>query len=135
MATATMTAPETAKQMIATLTNEAARELARTDLTLQDRRGYAADAKLAACHAAIVESGWTVEHSTHGSIYYTRPGNDFHHRGQVQRLRLSNHEVPMTGEREASGFTWAKHGYQITTSINSLERCLQDIADIGEDFE
>lgn len=135
MATELATAATTAQEMIDRLAAIAAAELAGQGLAREARFGYEADAKLPACHAAIIASGWTVEHSTHGSVYYTRPGSDFRHRGQVQRMRLSNHEVPATAERDGARFTWAKHGYQITTSINSLKQCLQDISDFGEDFE
>jgi hypothetical protein len=135
MTTELLTAATTAQEMIDRLAAIAATELASQGLSRHDRFGYEADAKLPACHAAIVTSGWTVEHSTQGSVYYTRTGSDFRHRGKVQRMRLSNHEVPATAERDAAGFTWAKHGYQITTNTNSLEQCLQDIADFSEDFE
>lgn len=135
MATATSNTKETAEQMIESLASDASRELARDGLTRQDRFGYEADLKLVDCHKAIVASGWAVEHSTHGSVYYTREGSDFVHNGKPQRMRLSNHEVPSTAERDAAGFTWARHGYQIITQGKSLQGLLQDIADFNEDFE
>jgi hypothetical protein len=135
MTTKLATPAAIAQEMIDIIAANAAKELAKQGLARHDRFGYEADARLPACHDAIVSSGWAVEHSTHGSVYYTRPGSEFRHRGKIQRMRLSNHEVPVTSEREEVSFTWAKHGYQITTSTSSLKQCLQDIADFNEDFE
>lgn len=56
-------------------------------------------------------------------VYYSRGG---------ERLRLSNHEVPTTAEREDAKFTWAKHGWQVITARSSLDACHREIDEMEE---
>lgn len=118
-----MTPREDAEAMLDRITRSAEYSLARETLSRQDRFGYEADQRLRPLHDRLVGLGWTVETSTYGSIYYRRGG---------ERLRLSNHEVPMTAEREESGFTWARHGWQVITERQSLDACMAEIEEIEE---
>jgi hypothetical protein len=114
-----------AEEMLHRLSTAANHAIARETLSRQDRFGYEADARLLPIHRRLVSLGWAVETSTHGSVYYSRNG---------ERLRLSNHEVPATAERDdavANGkWSWSRCGYQITTERQTVENCLKDIDDI-----
>ncbi len=98
-------------------------------MTRQDRFAWEGDRRLRPLHDRLVGLGWIVETSTHGSVYYTR--------GEY-RLRLSNHEVPATAEREHAaangGWSWHRCGYQIVSSGQPLERLLKEIGEIEEDI-
>lgn len=98
-------------------------------MSRQDRFAYEADLRLRPIHDRLVGLGWNVETSTHGSVYYTRDGH---------RLRLSNHDVPATSEREHAvafgGWSWHKCGYQIVTQRLTLEALMQEVDDIEVDI-
>lgn len=97
-------------------------------MTRRDRFAWEGDQRLRPLHDRLVSLGWIVETSTHGSVYYTRGEH---------RLRLSNHEVPATSEREhavAHGrWSWHRCGYQIISSGQAIERLLEEIDEIEED--
>ena len=118
-----MNARESAEVMLDKLAKSAEFSLASSNLSRQDRFGYEADQRLRPLHDRLVGLGWIVETSTRGSVYYLRAG---------ERLRLSNHEVPMTAEREESGWTWAKNGWQVITERSSLDACMAEIEEIEE---
>lgn len=109
--------------MLDRITMSAGHSLARETLSRQDRFGYEADQRLRPLHDRLVGLGWIVETSTRGSVYYQKAG---------ERLRLSNHEVPMTAEREEAGWTWAKNGWQVITERSSLDACMAEIGEIEE---
>jgi hypothetical protein len=48
--------------------------------------------------------GFTREHTSGPSAYYVCDDASTHH---PLRVRVSDHEVPLTGDRSAAGFTWA----------------------------
>ena len=125
-----MTEHDKATEMVDQLRWWAERSLARGSLSLSDRRGYTADLALKPLHERILSLGWTVETSTNGSVYYTK---------DVERLRLSNHEVPTTAERadaaEVGRWSWDRCGYQIITSLQSLERCVKELDAFEEQIE
>jgi hypothetical protein len=116
-----------ADQMVRRLWEAASQALANEKLTRQDRFGYEADMRLRPLHDRLVGLGWTVETSTHGSVYYTRSG---------ERLRLSNHEVPWTAERQDAAehgkWSWDRCGWQIITERQTVERCLEEIEEMEE---
>lgn len=119
-----MTTPQTtAEEMLDRLAQSAEYSLSRETISRQDRFGYLADQRLRPLHDRLVGLGWIVETSTYGSVYYQRAG---------ERLRLSNHEVPATAEREAAEWTWARHGWQVITERQSLDACLAEIEEIEE---
>ncbi|MBM4023014.1 MAG: hypothetical protein FJ284_12405 [Planctomycetes bacterium] len=115
-----------AEKMLDQLAASAAHSLQHEQLDRHDRFGFEADARLRLVHDRLVAVDWTVETHTRGSVYYTKGG---------ERLRLSNHEVPGTAEREhaasSGGWTWHRHGWQITTRSN-LDACLAQIYEIEE---
>lgn len=121
-----MTPLQTAEAMLDRLAASAEFSLARESLDRHDRFGYEADARLRPLHERLLSLGWTVETSTHGSVYYSRDG---------ERLRLSNHEVPSTAERDDATtngrWTWTRCGWQIITT-KSLESCMREIAEMEE---
>lgn len=121
-----MTPLQIAEAMINRLSASAEYSLNRESLSRHDRFGYEADSRLRPIHDHLVVLGWTVETSTHGSVYYSKNG---------ERLRLSNHEVPSTTERDdatASGrWTWARCGWQVITT-HTLDACMKEIAEIEE---
>jgi hypothetical protein len=121
-----MTPLQTAEAMLGRLAASAEFSLKHESLTRHDRFGYEADARMRPIHSHLVGLGWTVETSTQGSVYYSKNG---------ERLRLSNHEVPSTVERDdatANGrWTWARCGWQVITT-KSLDSCIKDIAEIEE---
>ncbi len=125
-----MTEQDKAAEMVGRLHRVAEVSLADESLSLSDRRGYTADMSLKPLHQWILTLGWSVETSTHGSVYYTKNG---------ERLRLSSHEVPTTAERadaaEAGRWSWDRCGYQIITSLQSLERCIKDLEAFEEQIE
>lgn len=118
-----MNAQQTAEEMLDRLTRSAEFSLANERLDRHDRFGYEADQRLRPLHDRLVGLGWIVETSTRGSVYYSRSG---------ERLRLSNHEVPTTAERDAAQFTWARHGWQVITERSSLDACHREIDEIEE---
>jgi hypothetical protein len=118
-----MNAQQAAEEMLDRLTRSAEFSLQRERLDRHDRFGYEADQRLRPLHDRLVGLGWIVETSTRGSVYYSRGG---------ERLRLSNHEVPTTAEREDARFTWAKHGWQVITERLSLDACHSEIDEIEE---
>ena len=118
-----MNAMESAEVMLDKLVKSAEFSLASGNLPRQDRFGYEADQRLRPLHDRLVGLGWIVETSTRGSVYYQKAG---------ERLRLSNHEVPLTAEREESGWTWAKNGWQVITERMSLDACMAEIEEIEE---
>jgi hypothetical protein len=122
-----MTEHDKAEGMVGRLHRLAELSLADRSLSLSDRRGYTADLALKPLHQWILGRGWTVETSTHGSVYYTK---------DVERLRLSNHEVPTNHERadaaEVGRWSWDRCGYQIITSLQPLERCVEYLNGIEE---
>jgi hypothetical protein len=117
---------QTAEAMLDRLASLAEFSLARESLARHDRFGYEADARMRPIHNHLVGLGWVVETSTHGSVYYSRDG---------ERLRLSNHEVPSTAEREDATtngrWTWTRCGWQIITT-KSFESCMKDISEMEE---
>jgi hypothetical protein len=121
-----MTPEETAAAMIDRIAASADYSLQRESLDRQDRQGYLADQRLRPLHERLMSLGWQVETSTRGSVYYSRDG---------ERLRLSNHEVPSTAERDDAttngGWTWTRCGWQIITT-KSLESCMKDISEMEE---
>jgi len=108
--------------MIRRLWTVASQAIADDGLSRQDRLGYEADMRLRPLHERLVALGWIVETSTHGSVYYSRGG---------ERLRLSNHEVPWTAERQDASdngrWSWHRSGYQIITERQSLDECMSEI--------
>lgn len=120
-----MNAQQTAEEMLDRLTRSAEFSLASERLDRHDRFGYEADQRLRPLHDRLVGLGWLVETSTYGSVYYRRGD---------ERLRLSNHEVPATAEREASAWTWSRHGWQVITERQSLDACLAEIEEIEEEL-
>ena len=118
-----MNARQSAEAMLDKLVKSAEFSLASSSLTRQDRFGYEADQRLRPLHDRLVGLGWIVETSTRGSVYDSRDG---------ERLRLSNHEVPTTAEREGAQFTWARHGWQVITERSSLDACMAEIDEIEE---
>jgi hypothetical protein len=121
-----MTALMNAEAMIDRLAAAAEFALNREALTRHDRFGYEADARLRPIHDHLTSRGWIVETSTRGSVYYSKNG---------ERLRLSNHEVPSTAERDDATtngrWTWTRCGWQIITT-NRLESCMKEIDEIEE---
>ena len=118
-----MNARQSAEAMLDKLVKSAEFSLASSSLTRQDRFGYEADQRLRPLHDRLVGLGWIVETSTRGSVYYRKAS---------ERLRLSNHEVPMTAEREEARWTWAKNGWQVITERSSLDACMAEIDEIEE---
>ena len=118
-----MDAMQQAEAMLDKLVNSAEFSLASGNLPRQDRFGYEADQRLRPLHDHLVGLGWIVDNSTRGSVYYRKAS---------ERLRLSNHEVPLTAEREESGWTWAKNGWQVITERMSLDACMAEIEEIEE---
>jgi len=120
-------ATSTAEEMIRRLWAAASHAITNETLTRQDRFGYEADMRLLLLHRRLVGLGWIVETSTHGSIYYARGG---------ERLRLSNHEVPWTAERQDAAdngrWSWHRCGWQVITERHTVERCLAEIDEIEE---
>jgi hypothetical protein len=125
--TETTDAAAAADEMIRRLWAAASHAITNDKLTRQDRFGYEADMRLMPLHRRLVGLGWIVETSTHGSVYYTRGG---------KRLRLSNHEVPWTVERqdavERGGWSWHSKGWQIITERQTVEQCLEEIDEMEE---
>jgi len=117
---------QTAEAMLDRLVASAEFSLSNESLTRHDRFGYESDARLRPIHSHLVGLGWTVETSTRCSVYYSKDG---------ERLRLSNHEVPSTAEREdatANGrWTWTRCGWQVITT-KSLDSCIKEISEIEE---
>jgi len=68
---------------------------------------------------ALITLGYTIEATSGASVYYAKGES---------RVRVSDHEVPMTEEREHNaangGFTWAGKGIVLWhgTDANELER-------------
>jgi len=118
-----MDAMQQAEAMLDRLARSAEFSLQREQLDRHDRFGYEADQRLRPLHDRLVALGWIVETSTRGSVYYSRG---------VERLRLSNHEVLMTAEREVSEWTWARCGWQVITERQSLDACLAEIEEMEE---
>lgn len=118
-----------ANEMLAQLDAAARYSLDRETLDRHDRFAFEADARLLPIHERLVSLGWMVETHTRGSVYYTKGG---------ERLRLSNHEVPLTAEREyaasSGGWTWSRHGWQIITARQTLDACLAEIQEIEDDM-
>lgn len=116
-------------EMLSALESAARFAMERDDVSRQDRFGYEADVRLRPLHEKLVSLGWAVEAHTRGSIYYSRGKH---------RLRLSNHEVPFTAEREYAasngGWTWHRHGWQIITARTTLSDCLAEIDEIEEEI-
>lgn len=123
--TETTNAAAAAEEMIRRLWVAASHAITSETLTRQDRFGYEADMRLMPLHRKLVGLGWIVETSTHGSVYYSKEGS---------RLRLSNHEVPWSAERQAASdggaWTWHRCGYQIITERQTVEQRLKEIDDI-----
>ena len=113
--------------MVRRLCEEANRAISAGGLTRQDHFGYEADMRLLPLHRHLVGLGWIVETSTHGSVYYSRDG---------ERLRLSNHEVPWTSERQDAvdhgGWSWHCKGWQIITERQTVEQCMAEIEEMEE---
>lgn len=124
-----MTPHAAAEEMLAKLDAAARYSLHRETLDRHDRFAFEADARLLPIHERLVSLGWKVETHTNGSVYYTKG---------KERLRLSNHEVPSTAEREhaaaSGGWTWSRHGWQIITARQTLDACLAEIDEIEEDM-
>lgn len=122
-----MTPHAAAEEMLAKLDAAARYSLHRETLDRHDRFAFEADTRLLPIHDRLVALGWTVETHTHGSVYYTKG---------KERLRLSNHEVPSTAEREhaaaGGGWTWSKHGWQIITAHQTIDACMAEIDEIEE---
>jgi len=118
-----MNAIDAAKEMLDRLAKSAAFSLQSKSVSLSDRRGYEADLRLRPLHDRLISLGWLVETSTQGSVYYSR--------GE-ERIRLSNHEVPMTAERNDAAWTWARCGWKVTSSCGSLKSCMDEIDEIEE---
>jgi hypothetical protein len=116
-----------AEGMIRRLWAAASHAITNETLTRQDRFGYEADMRLLPLHHRLVGLGWAVETSTRGSVYYTKAG---------KRLRLSNHDVPWTAERqdavENGGWSWHSKGWQIITERQTVEQCLEEIEEMEE---
>ena len=116
-----------AEEMLRLIESAAGFSLTRGGLTRQDRFGYEADMRLRPLHERLVGLGWSVETSTHGSVYYSRDG---------ERLRLSNHEVPWTSERQDAvdhgGWSWHCKGWQIITERQTVEQCMAEIEEMEE---
>lgn len=115
-----------AGQMVDRLWAEADVALRDDGLSRQDRAGYLADQRLKPLHERLAGLGWIVETHTHGSVYYSRGG---------ERLRLSNHEVPRTSEREDAAkhgrWSWDRCGWQVITT-RSLDSLHEEIDEIEE---
>lgn len=122
-----MTPQIAAEQMMDRLASTAEYALQRELLDRHERRGYQADLRLRPLHNRLIELGWVVQTHTNGSVYYTKGG---------ERVRLSNHEVPSTAEREhaasSGGWTWHRHGWQIITAFGDSDKCFAEIAAIEE---
>lgn len=112
-----------AEAMLDRLTVAARYAIGGEKLDRQERFWHESNLRLRPLHDRLVGLGWAVEASTHGSVYYQKG---------PERLRLSNHEVPSTPEREQSKWTWARHGWQIVTACKSLEDCHKEIDEITE---
>lgn len=116
-----------ASQMVERLWADAEAAMRRDDLSRHDRFGYLADQRLKPLHERLVSLGWIVETHTNGSVYYSRGG---------ERLRLSNHEVPRTAEREDAAtrgrWSWDRCGWQIITATSSLDALHGEIDEIEE---
>lgn len=113
-----MNAQEKAEEMLDRLARSAELSLKSESLDRHDRFGYESDQRLRPLHDRLVALGWGVETSTRGSVYYERGG---------ERMRLSNHEVPMSEERITSRWTWARCGWQVITERLSLDACMAEI--------
>lgn len=115
-----------AASMVDRLWSEADVALRDDSLSRQDRAGYIADQRLKPLHQRLVGLGWIVETYTHGSVYYSRG---------AERLRLSNHEVPRTSEREDAArhgrWSWDRCGWQVITT-RSLDALHGEIDEIEE---
>ena len=124
-----MTPAVAAEAMLDRLLSSAEYSLGREQIDRHSRFGFEADARLRPIHDRLVALSWTVETHTHGSVYYTKG---------KERLRLSNHEVPSTAEREyaaaGGGWTWSKHGWQIITAHQTIDACMAEIDEIEEDI-
>ncbi len=127
MTETTDAAAAAAEEMIRRLWAAASLAITNERLTRQDRFGYEADMRLLPLHRKLVGLGWIVETSTHGSVYYTRG---------CERLRLSNHEVPWTAERQDAAdngrWSWHSKGWQIITERQTVEQCLAEIDEMEE---
>ena len=101
----------------------AERELQGQGLDRYQINGYQADIQAQKLHEILLENGWSPDlMSGSGSTYYKK-GN--------RRLRVSDHEVPMTGERmhdmSHGRFSWAGQGLQIVLPVNDLNDLDVDI--------
>lgn len=70
-----------------------------------------------AAHSRLVASGYEMEHQSGGSRYYRHPDG--------RRLRVADHYVPLTAERDynvsGGGFSWANSGSQIILPSHDLD--------------
>lgn len=70
-----------------------------------------------AAHSHLVASGYEMEHQSGGSRYYRHPDG--------RRLRVADHYVPLTAERDhnvsGGGFSWANSGSQIILPSHDLD--------------
>lgn len=84
--------------------------LAMSDASRQDKAQCRMDLLLPKAHERLLASGWNPEHVSGGSSFYYSKGE--------RRLRVSDHDVPLTAEREYNaangGFSWSSKGEKIT---------------------
>lgn len=89
--------------------------LAMSDASRQDKAQCRMDLLMPKVHDRLIASGWKPEYVSGGSSFYYSKGD--------RRLRVSDHDVPLTAEREYNasngGFSWASKGEKIT-----LEPCI-----------
>lgn len=83
----------------------------------EERRSKAAALQAPTIHDALLKQGWQFEYmSSSGSLYYKKSD---------QSLRVADHEVPATAERQHNakhgGFTWADNDNQIILPLNDDE--------------
>ena len=84
-----------------------------------------------AMQAKLQRLGFTLERSDGGSNYFTRLSTD----NDIERIRISDHEVPITDERDHNsrngGFSWAVGGNQIIiTDFDTPEAALEKLCEL-----
>lgn len=77
--------------------------------------------------AYLRQRGWELEHaSDSGSRYYVKGD---------ERLRVADHNVPHTPQRNSEGFSWADSGSQIVLPVEDVQSALGEFTESPADAE
>lgn len=86
-------------------------------------------AQLADAHFALLAAGFSLEYASDLSCHYAR--------GPRARIRVSDHRVPTTAEREHNathgGFSWTRQGVEIILPAADLEREIREAIECYEE--